>query len=780
MSNISSWTVAVGLLACAGAGGIAQAATPASEAELADPTLTDIIVTARRREEKLQSVPVSVTALDAVALERSSIKDLSDLTRMAPGLRFAAEGTLGSANLTIRGLSKVPTGQPVSAVALYFAEIPLRSDGAILPTFDLAGIQVFKGPQGTLFGRNSIGGAVLISPVRPDYDLDGYLKVQVGSYSQRIVEGAITIPLIDDVFSIRLAAQIQRRHGYTENVNAGPDFDEVHNHSFRVSTLFQPTDWLTNHFVFDYFKANEAGPSYIAIRVNPGILPIPGIDAQLAAILAQQKQMGPRKAFNAVADNFLDRSVWGLSNITEIDAGTFTIRNIFGYRSTFMYNAGNNDGLPPLFGGAISLIKPSSRVEAETYSDELQVLGDAFDGKLDWIVGGQYLKDQPKGPNGDATMVFNIFGSAPRQAVSTYQTDTTKALFAQVGITLLEGLKANLGYRHTWAKSTLCTSVRRPPTTIAGYHSEAECNQLATVSPIDGQGTLATKSDAPTWTIGLDYQATPDVFLYAVSRRGFRQGGITAPVFESPNTTGDPDGAGPIRGLDLRPYQYYRPEKLTDFEVGAKSRFAIGGWRQQVNAAAYTSKYKNSVQSYSVAGFLTADGGTPVRSALGINGADFTIKGLELDAVVAPSRSLQFSLSGAYTDAKVDRVTPVGQFPTPPITLPTPKLSYTVAAQWTAPGTVVGGELSVRADYFWTEHYQAQGTRLPGYELVNARIALDDIAGAGFDLAIFARNLFDEEYPFVPIVLRPNVPVNSVSFGEPRTIGLELRCRFGK
>jgi len=177
----------------------------AGAAASADTGMGDIVVTARRREESAQTVPVSVTALSTRALEERSVRTLGDLTAVVPGIRFSHYGGGGNMNITLRGLNRIPLGTAPNAVINYFADVPLNFQGSNLPTYDLGSLQVFKGPQGTLFGRNAIGGAVILTPQAPTYEVEGYYKGSLGNYDYRDVEGAINIPLAPEVAALRLA-----------------------------------------------------------------------------------------------------------------------------------------------------------------------------------------------------------------------------------------------------------------------------------------------------------------------------------------------------------------------------------------------------------------------------------------------------------------------------------------------------------------------------------------------------------------------------------------------
>ena len=188
LSTCAGIAVAIGLSIPASAQAQSAAANEGTAAPAATSEQRDIVVTARRRAESAQSVPVSITALGREALETRSVRSLDDLTKVSPGLRFAGEGNSNVSAISLRGLSKIAassTGTP--AVVVYFSDVPLPGEGLALPTFDLSSVQVLKGPQGTLFGRNTIGGAVLVTPEAPSYTLGGYGRVSFGNLDYNTV-----------------------------------------------------------------------------------------------------------------------------------------------------------------------------------------------------------------------------------------------------------------------------------------------------------------------------------------------------------------------------------------------------------------------------------------------------------------------------------------------------------------------------------------------------------------------------------------------------------------
>ncbi|MDB5700918.1 MAG: TonB-dependent receptor [Sphingomonadales bacterium] len=750
----------------------------------------DIVVTARRREESAQTVPVSITAFSGSMLEQRNVRELQDLNAITPGFRFSSEGGKNSNQLILRGLAKVSLGEGVPAVVTYFADVPLVGDGTNVPTYDLASIQVLKGPQGTLFGRNTLGGAVLIRPEAPSYEVGGYIRADYGRYDYRAIEGAINIPLIKNKAALRLAAQIRRQDGTIKNLDAGPDFNNIHQESFRASLLLEPVDGLTNLTIYDYFKAREQPGGLYLYQLHPGVIPgLSGLlDAQLAADAVQQQNGG---FFSANSDlgntGRANRKLWGVTNDTKFQVGAITFRNIFGYRESTngqTINTGANGPLLFPVGPGVSvpfnLFTAASDAKRSYLSDEFQILGNLLDDRLNFIVGAFYNHDKPLAPGGSNFIAFSATG-LPSYTTSHVDNRNT-AIFGQIGYKITDRLTFNAGGRYSWDKVLGCGGAF----TGLRYESFETCKAVAAQNLVDGVGLVRNKGSAPSWTFGFDYKANDDLFLYATTRRGYRGVNINTPFFETRFTSGGAGCATPT-GIcpDLRPFQKIGKETLTDGEIGFKWDWRADGIRGRLNVAAFLGKYKGALQFFNVvsSGIPQNAPDYPTRQSIGINAADETIKGVEVEAVVIPARGLTLSFNGAYTDTTIDRVQvpPIGglTLTANDITKFTPKFSSTVAASWTLPVRPFGSEFVINGDYYHTSKFGAQvGRNFPGYDLFNARISLNDIGGSNLSLALAGRNLFNKKYFLSPSNILLSFPTNSAYVGEQRMWTLEAKYRF--
>lgn len=797
LRGISFFTLAT--LACpvqAQTGG----SVPSVDAAIGASEYKDIIVTANRREENAQRVAVSVIALGTEALEERNVRTLGDLTAMAPGLRFAQQGGGASMNIVMRGLQRSPAGSAPSAVISYFADIPISSNGSNLPVYDLASVQVLKGPQGTLFGRNAIGGAVVITPQAPTDKLEGYIRGSYGNYDYKDVEGAINLPIVGDRVALRLAGKVSRRDGYTEIIGPGRDGDNINSDSFRASLLLQPTDTIRNTTVFDWFRADEGGAASIVDVVlpigvaripqfahfydcntinafNQGCAAIPGVLAagyDIDDAFARQQQAGKRTSFSNIRQS-LYRKTWGISNRTEFDVTDgLTLRNIFGYRRTNVSTNLNVDGQD----SARPLADSSVRSRQEQLSDEFQAYGKILDNKLDYLVGLFYIKENPTGPEGTAFAI-----AAPAAPwVSAYTTKTNKAVFGQVSFALTDTLKLTGGIRYNETRQTSCAIVGQPPVAAANlFTAEPPVGPEACLT--SGGSRIATKESATTYNVGIDWRVTENIFAYITHRKGYREGGLNFPLYNTPCTTGGATGVCATNASppDLRPYQSYQPETVKDIELGLKTEFPLADGRARINLAAYRTTYTNAAVSFNTSGIVaTTDLGAPQFSSVSINVGDRRIKGVELETLLQPTRNFSVQNNVSYTQATIlsNTLPNLPGLQLPSVLPASPTWAISTSVRWVLPFRPADGEIVANADIYHQSKYFVGNDTIPGYEVANARIEWSGIAQSGFSVAGFVRNLFDSTYPIASVAGSSSLSFLTRAYAEPRMYGVELGYKF--
>jgi iron complex outermembrane receptor protein len=779
-----------------------QAATAAANTT----GLEEVVVTARRREEKAQQTPISVSAFSAESLRQKDVEEVQDLNTIVPGFHFGQEGGKNTNNVTLRGLSRIPLGSGIPAVVSYFADVPLPGLGSNIPTFDLSNIQVLKGPQGTLFGRNTLGGAIVITPAAPGPDFEGYIDAQIGNLDHHTFEGAVNIPIVEDKVALRVSGQLRRQDGYVKNLNGGPDFSDTNQDAYRISLLLQPTDWLKNTLVYDYFVAPERAGGLYLLGTHPGVVPglSPLIDPQIAAYAAAQKAAGPYASFSDLPNGAgrAFRRLSGVTNDTRIDlTDDLQIHNILGFRKAFNDQEINTGGvgpmtitIPGLGTVPFTLFHASEVDDQEYFTDELQLVGNALNGRLNWILGGFMNHDYSAGPAGSNFVAFSVGGTSPGTFLTSQVENHNYAIYGQGGLDLsdwvLDGLTLNLGYRFSWDQVHSCGG-----SFVGGYVTADQCEAAAKLHVIGGAGDVGAEGSDPSWTVGFDYKYSDKQFFYVTSRRGYRGVNVNSPLFTSAFTTGGvvvppfvggPGCSGPGNKCpDLRPFQTTKPEKLTDVEIGSKTDWEFEGITGRVDVAAYWSQYSNALQFFNVlgTGIYAAAPDLPNNQSVGINAADETIMGIELGLTVQPTSDLTISFDGAYTDAEIDKVaspTTTGlSLSKDQITLPSPKFAGSVAVRWVLPVHPLDSDLVLNGDYYQTGQFSGQyGVKLPGYGIGNARLDWQNIAQTRVDVGLYVRNIFDRAYIASPSVLLQTFPVQSVYYGEPQTYGVELRYSF--
>ena len=759
--------------------------------------LDEIIVTARRREESLQSVPIAVQAFDGAALTERRIENATDLSKIVPALT-SAQSSRDEENYVIRGQSGSGasiSGQQVTVPA-YVAQVPLPigDGGGPGRYYDLQNVQVLKGPQGTLFGRNSTGGAVLFEPRRPGKEFGGYIAGEIGNYNDHGLEGALNLP-VASTLAVRVAGKWNQRDGFTKNVTTGQDQDNRNYWSVRGSILWQPADFFENILVGDYLSSTTNGSSNHLTAVDPNAT-IPKLFAgAVQAQLANQNALGPYVAISSVPGRDAIRA-WGFSNITTIHpGGDITIKNIVGLRRIKQLNRFDYDGTPLTLldfdtCATAASCHPANPAEpwslnVEQWSEEFQIQGKLFD-VLTYTVG--VFGSNTRTPDANYLHQTSVFGSVTD--VNQWVRDRSRAVYGQLSYdltALLPGLTATAGYRRTHDERGLtliqvasgkCTT----GTTGAAAPDPANAPQCS--------ASFNSSFNTDSYTLGLDWKINATTLAYITARRGYRAGGINP--LAAPVLLANP----PIpNALSLFTYQ---PEFLNDIEIGLKADWNLGGnWRLRTNVAAYSDRLSNAQlnQTFTV--------GTSSVSAL-VNASAARIKGIEAEAVLRPDSHLSLSAAYAYTEAAYgpfldyNRRDPITNAPgtfSGRIFPFTPKHKLNLGATYTMPVGGDKGDLSLSANWAYKSSIilglvpfiNVAGVSVPDGEsiqketgTVDATLGWKKVLGSTLDANLFVTNLFDVTYKIGGAsLINSGLGINQRIYNEPRMYGLSLRYRFG-
>ena len=769
-----------------------------ASAESAINSGSEIIVTAQRRSETLERTPVAVTVLNAASLAKQAIITESDLQMATPGLTIRAGMNSNQLNYAMRGQSLDAFSDTRPGVLPYFNEVQLDGVGGGSTAFyDLQSIQVLKGPQGTLFGRNSTGGAVLFTSARPTDTLEGYVAGRIGDYNAYGFEGALNVPLVGDRVMARVAGYYEKRDGYQRNLFNGTRAGDVDRYGLRGSLTINLSDTIKNELVVDYLHSDGNSLSNLIDTLEPtGIIPLikltnfgnqaqynflinaftggaagcnattnncaaayaaanPKLDpGGLASYLNTQKARGPFQIESDGPAVYRGRNII-VSNITSIELGPDTkLRNVFGY--TYLQNAiaGDIDGTP--YGIDDNGVGGGKNDDTRQYSNELQLVGKAVGGNLDYVIGGFWSHETNVNYTTSLLLQF-----PPLTSTTVYHKLTTRDMLAGYGqgtynlseATGIEGLGITIGARYTHEKIKfdvlpLDTAFQASPAVQATYdfHQKKSYGNLS-------------------WTLGIQEQVNPNLLIYVASRRSYKNGGYNG--IQNPVPGSGKDGGN---GYEL--------ETLTDAEIGLKYRGSVGGIPVQFNIAGYQSWIKEGQR---VA--YTLIGSTP--SAVTVN-VPAKITGLEFDGTVRPTSWLTLGGSLNYTNARFTKnsISVAGGAPVEFLTYPdTPEWSGSVFGEINVPvhETV---SASFRSDLysqslFWTTGTgnRNAGANIKGYTLVNFRAGIED-SKTGLSFAAHLKNAFNRVYYVGGIATGELFQFNTVTPGAPRTFMAEAKLRF--
>jgi iron complex outermembrane receptor protein len=540
--------------------------------------LQEIVVTARRQNEDLEKVSVAVDALSTSALAEQHVTNEQELQTAVPGLLTVATTSTNQLAFSIRGQALDAYSYTSPTVPAYFDEF--QTGGTSSTTFfDLQSVQVLKGPQGTLFGRNATGGAVLYTTTQPGKVLEGYFNYTAGSFNEQKVEGAVTIPLAGWA-SVRLAAEDEHRDGYEHNIYLNVDEGSIDNRNFRGTLLLTPLDALQNTTTIQYGRqGSDSGatkimsanvncppsPQCVAAELFPPGVPTGGTyPAKLASyngLLNFIAMEGKQPFWNVWNDSDAEHDAQlkeAVNKTTYRVNDDLSIKNIVGYNQVVSHDRTDIDGSPfqILTIGAIGGPNMEGILySTEQYSEELQLAGTAIAKRLNYLIGGYYVRD-----NEGENIPLNIgcgsiaFPATPQNPAGcrvpgglryNFENDEeSRALFGQATYEFIDNLRATAGYRETWEDINFRY--------VDDGSAPKDAHQLAGVPlpPI-----LSERE--PNWTLGLDYQLTPETLLYIAQRGGFRVGGFNGTSIVQTST-----GATNINS--------FKPEIARDLEFGIK------------------------------------------------------------------------------------------------------------------------------------------------------------------------------------------------------------------
>jgi iron complex outermembrane receptor protein len=690
----------------------------------------DIVVTALRRDQNLQDVPAAVTAFTAENIDQAGIERPGEFINLTSNVNLVETQNSGNAFIIIRGITQARNSEPSVAVVIDGVQQvnPAMFNQELV---DVEQIEVLKGPQGGLYGRNAIGGAIIINSKQPTDEFSANIKAGIDNGFGWQVRAGLSGPIADGV-KFRLSGSYRDTDGYIPNTFLGEDADPVKDFSIRGNLLFDAGGGLTVDLRSSYAKLKTQALYFnIVGDVNNVSLPV----------RVNNRGINNRDIFNAAAKISYEGEGVTVTSVTSYD----TVEEIL-TGDAFDFLPVPDSFLAQLLGFPIDLAQ-SQYLNVKAFSQELRFESPKAN-KLFWMFGGYYIHTDRFISTGNlldfGNGVFPVYrtpSTNPASPQSTFLSDGQKnnawAVFANLGYDLTDQFRVDgsLRYDHDSRKNTTLTPTAFLPN-VPGFPQGAT-----------GQQRQASFS---AWQpkLTLTYKPSEDVTLYTSYSRGFRSGGFNQ------TGVGAVAAANGIVGVS----DLFKAETADTFEAGIKTRLADR--KLNLNAAVYSTLSKNSYFFVFLAANSTQNLGNVPKTR---------IQGFELEANFKPTPDIQFNAAVGYTwsDIKQFPVAAVVGNEAPLIS----RYTYNLGAQFTPE---LGGGLDglFRIDYrrtgpTWWEPFNTT-VRAP-VDLVDARIG---VSGASWSLTGFAENLFDEEYN------AEFSPGGFVFKARPRRYGVEVGYKF--
>ncbi len=705
-----------------------QAPVSASDA------IDDIVVTARFRNERLQETPISVSAFNASMVENSTILDVQNIQKFLPNVQLSRVSFSGNAlGASIRGVSFADlekTFDPAIGVAIDGVFLGTNT-GANVDFNDIESVEVLRGPQGTLYGRNTIGGTISLRRTRPTGDLGAKLHLRYGSFNSFDVDGVVNLPQIGDALSLKLFGLRRTSDSFTRNRYTGKHEDGRDYYNVGATALLEFGGSTTVLATVEYQKDRSTYQSSINLSLRTGRpFGAGGTVCDLTFSIglgdlgcASQGWLRQREERYKIANTSIPFQSYidGWNGSLELNApiGAFTLTAISGYRQTSDSLLTENSGTPPIPvapGVTLPLFVAARDQDYTQFSQEVRIAGDINDA-IDLVAGVYYLhtdyKIRPLRWGNQTNGTAYLLGS-PIQGFTAGQKLDSYAIFAESIIKLGETVRLTVGGRYT---------------------TETKKFELHQRIPTSFDATAKATFSDPTGRVILDWRPSDDAMLYASWSRGFRSGGFNGRATS-------PGAIGP-----------YEPERVDSYEAGMKLDFLDG--RLRFNPTVFWAEYANKQED------IIRAAGTGTETVVQ-NAASARIRGVEVELQARPVSGLMLRASGGYLDPKYKT------FMIPDLANPgqlidvaaqrnfrrAPEFSYNLGLDWTAK-LVGGNSINITIDYAYIDPIKTSPIRdasglnrdtIAGFGTLDASIAFIHTGNDPGDLRIaaFARDFLHD------------------------------------
>ena len=785
LASVAALTACLSVPAVALAEAEGAAADSTQARQSATPTtasLGDIVVTARRRDERAQDVPIALTVVNEELLDRTGAYNVGQITQLAPSVQLLTSNPRNTA-ITIRGLGAsygLANDGLEQGVGIYVDQVYYgRPATATLDFVDLDRIEILRGPQGTLFGKNTTAGALNITTRDPSFTPEGQAELSFGDYGFLQAKASVSGPIVDDKVAGRFSVVSTRRDGVLDNVTTGTKQNSQDSISLRGQLLFQPTDQLRVRLFADYADLTPECCTQVYVTAGQTLKPA----AQQFAALAAGRGYAPASTnpYDRLAD--VDSGIQadqihrGVSAIVDYDFGWATLTSVSAWRAWDWGPQNDRDYT------ALDIVRQSANPSwQDQWSQELRLSSNGNQ-RIDWT-GGLYAFHQAVETHGvteygaDATY-WLLSPSLPNALLDGYtvyndsriETDSY-AVFGQLTWNITDRLHLTPGLRYTYEEKSgayAATTTGGLVTTDATLISR----RLGIARPQAYDAEIS--DDDLSGQVSLSYDFSDDVLVYGSAARGYKSAGIN--MAGIPNL---PSGQPSLTNAVVK------PEVVTTYELGLKTQ----GFDRRVTAN--LAAYRTDVEDYQA---NVVDSGPGALRGYLANAEKVVIQGVELDAVARPNQNLDLYANVAWTDAKYDSFAngpcPLERIGTSTVACDLSGKGLPGVSPWAAsaggevhgdggflglPGQFYGGaDASFRSTYN-SDASVSRYTEIEGYTILNLRAGFR--ADNGWEASLWVKNALDEDYLQFVSVQSGNSGLVIGNPGDPRTVGITLRARY--
>ncbi|WP_404479250.1 TonB-dependent receptor [Novosphingobium sp. BL-52-GroH] len=695
----------------------AQEPAPAPAAAQDATSDDDIIVTAQRRSERLQDVPIAISAVSGESLQERGVSNLQDFTATIPSVNVQQRRSSGV--VTVRGIGfEIATAGADPGVAVHADGVYVsRPAAAIANFYDLERIEVARGPQGTLYGRNATGGAVNLITRAPSDTPSGYIDATYGNFNALTVEGALGGPIAEGI-SARIAFRTDDHDGYGTNLANGNDVNDLNTRAVRARIRIEPSASLRIDLSADYFRQKD---SFFTPHFEGPYVPTTVV---LGASAPDKQDV------NLDQDTINRRTFWGVSANVELDlSDEIMLRSITGYRNHDYYWYNDGDGTN------LYVARVGRNEDGHTWSQELQMVGTLA--SFNWVLGGYYFFEHNYANGFGSIPSINLFNN---DQVGILETNSY-AVFGQATYNITDALGITVGGRYTTEKKRLLFEA-----------TGTLPNRVPRNDAVAGPSTAKFNSFTP--KVSIDYKVAPDILIYASVQRGFKSGGYAVGA-KTPA---------------------FRPETIWSYEAGIKATWLNGALRTNISAFHYDY---TDLQVGFIQGLVSVVTNAASAKVDGLE-AEITIRPTRQFTIEANGSLLDATYSQYNTTDPNRRALGVLDLSGNRLAQAA-KHSGFIAASYEIPafdgGITLRGEYTFSGPVFFDAFNQPQFSG-KGYDLMNAFITYRT-ADEKWSVSGFVRNLEDDHVAVGGSVGSglQGAPIQ-MSYVPPRTYGVRVGYKF--